>query len=206
MQLTLSKKEKKLKPPQPKYVLNLANYDKKKVNVPLSIGITLLVILAIAAFAKFAVFDRFAALDKAQAQAASLQAQIDSNYRQIQELSGVTEEYAHYTYSGMSADELALVSRVDIMDMISRLVVPYATVNSWSLQGNTLTMSINNTTLARINQIVASVNAEPIVNYSFMQTAATENGKEILPGSEVSAQLTVYLQIPTDTGEGEVTE
>ena len=197
MQLSL-KKETKIKPPQPKYVLNLANFDKKEINPVKLIILLVLVVLVVAAFAKFAVFDRFIALEKATSKAAALQAQLDENYAKIQELQGVTEEYAHYTYSGMTSDELALVSREDVMDMINRLIVPYASLNSWSLQGNTLTMTIYNTTLSRVNQIVASINAEPMVNYSFVQTAATNSSRDAELSDEVTAQLTVYLQIPAE--------
>lgn len=198
MQLTL-KKEKELKPLPPKYVLNLANYDKKKVSLPVFILTAVIIIVAVAAFAKFAVFDRFAALDKAQAEASSLKSQIDRNYAQIRELSGITEEYAHYTYSGMTADELALVSRVDVMEMISRVILPYASVNSWTLKGNTLNMTVYNTTLNLVNSVVASINAEPIVNYCYVQTAATGSSQAL--AEEVTAQLTVYLQIPQETQE-----
>ena len=198
MQLTL-KKETKIKPPQPKYVLNLANFDKKQMNPVRFILLLILVIAAVVAFAKFAVIDRFVALERATSEAASLQAQIDENYARIQELQGVSDEYAHYTFSGMTADELGLVSRVEVMDMINRLIVPYANLNSWTLQGNTLTMTVNNTSLGRVNQIIAMINAEPIVNYSFVQTAATENSEDMT--SDVTAQITVYLQIPEEQEE-----
>ncbi len=195
MQLTL-KKEKPLKPLEPKHILNLANYDKKKLSLPKFILILVLILAAVVLFAKFLVIDRFVELDRTQAEASALQSQINANYAQIRELSGVTEEYAHYTYSGMTADELALVSRVDVMDMIGRVILPYASVSSWTLQGNTLVMSVYNTTLNRLNQIVSVVNQEPIVNYSFMQSAATVNSRDEILSSEVAAQLTVYLQIP----------
>ena len=191
MQLSL-KKPGKAKAVQPKYVLNLAEYDKKKMGTLRFLILLVIILLVVVAFAKFAVIDRFAALDQARAEADSLKQQIDANYAKIQELQGVTEEYAHYTFSGMDADELSLVSRVDVMDMINRLIIPYASVSSWNLQGNTLNMTIARTTLARVNRIVASINAESIVNYSYVQTAATENSDD----SEVTAQLTVYLQIP----------
>ena len=196
MQLTLKKQDKPLKPIPPKKVFNLAEFDKKKVSIPVVIAIFIVVLVVIFAFAKFAVIDRFAELDRAQAEAASLQAKIDANYAKISELQGITDEYAHYTYPGMTPDELALVSRVDVMDLISRDVLPYASLSNWTLQGNTLNMTIYNTTLASVNQIVAYINTESIVNYSFVQTAATDNYAEVLPGSEVTAQITIYLQIP----------
>lgn len=205
MQLTL-KKQDKIKPLQPKKVLNLADFDKQQISIPLFIGVLILIFAAVLAFAKFAVIDRFAELDRAEGEAAALQRQIDSNYERIRELQGITDEYAHYTFSGMTADELSLVSRVDAMEMINRLILPYASVSNWSLQGNTLNMTIYNTTLASVNQIVSAINADPIVNYSFVQTAATNNSAELLPGSEVTAQLTVYLQIPPTEESEEVTQ
>lgn len=199
MQLTLKKKSKD-KPLQPKYILNLADYNKKPLNMTRFILLLILIVIAAVAFGKFAVLDRFVALDQARSEAASLQAQIDANYAQLQEMEGVTEEYAHYTFSGMTEDELSLVSRVDVMSMIDRLVLPYASVSTWTLQGNTLNMTIYNTSLNRVNSIVASINQEPIVNYSFVQTAATDSSSEYR-GADVSAQITVYLQIPEDKKE-----
>lgn len=190
------KKPTKVKAPRPKYYLNLAGYNKKEGSLLKFIIIVAVIVIAVVVLAKFLVFDRFAELERAQAEAASLQAQIDANYAEIQKLDGLSDEYAHYTYSGMTEDEMALVSRTDVLDLISRLVVPYATIASWSLQGNTLTMTINDTTLNKANQIVAQMGSEPIVNYAFVQTAATDGSQEILPGSVVSAQLTAYLQVP----------
>lgn len=196
MKLTLKKtpKAKPIKPIKPKHVFNLANYNKKPTNYPALIIGLVIVLAAAFAIGKFAVVDRFAALDKANAEAAALQAQIDSNYAQIESMDGVTEVYAHYTYSGMTADELALVSRSDVMNMISSVVLPNADVTSWTLQGNTLTMRIDNTTLANVNQIVALMETQDIVNYSFVQTAASTTNKDT--SEYVSAQITVYLQMP----------
>lgn len=202
---SLKNRPTKIKAPRPKYYLNLAGYNKKQVN-PVKFGIIVAIVaILIILFAKFLVFDRFAELQRAESEAASLKSQIDANYAKIKELDGLSDEYAHYTFSGMSEDEMALVSRVDVMEMINRLIVPHATVSSWSLQGNTLSLTVNDTTLSMANHMVANMGAEPIVNYSFVQTAATDGSQELTPGSVVTAQITAYLQVPEGTGE-EVTK
>ena len=198
MQLNLSlKKSGKQKKLEPKYIFNLAQFEGESMGTPKVAIIAIVIIAIVVLVGKFGVLDRFNALHQKEQEAADLQQRVEDLHAQINELQGITDEYAHYTMDGMEEEELSLVNRVDVMGMISRLVVPYATVDSWKLQGNTLVLGISNTVLSRVNRIVQELNMEEMVNYCFVQTAATEN----TAATDLKAQITAYLQNPEPAEE-----
>lgn len=201
MQLSLKKagKQKRL---EPKYIFNLAQFEKESMGAPKLAIVLVLIVAAIVLIGKFGVLDRFNALHQKETEASDLQQKVDEVHAEIAELQGVTDEYAHYTTDGMEEEELSLVNRVDVMNLINRLVLPHASVGSWSLQGNTLVLTITNTTLSWVNRIVQEFNMEEMVNYCFVQTAATE----ATAAKDLTAQLTAYLQDPEAAAAQEAAE
>ena len=200
MQLNLSlKKGGKQKRLEPKYIFNLAQFEGESMGSPKMIILVVVIVAIVVLVGKFGVLDRFNALHQKEAEAQDLQQKVEDVHAQIAELQGVTDEYAHYTMDGMEEEELILVNRVDVMGMISRLVLPHATVDSWKLTGNTLVLTISNTLLSRANQIVQAFNTEEMVNFCFMQTAATEN----TAATDLTAQITAYLQNPEQAAAAE---
>ena len=117
----------------------------------------------------------------------------------------LAEEYAHYTYSGMTEEELNRVNRVDAIALINRIVLPKAVVNSWTIQGNEMSLIIGDNTLQNINLIVQALEKDELVDFCIVTNAATEETlrSSSLSGStteRVTAKITVYL----NSGMGEV--
>lgn len=83
-----------------------------------------LILLAALLFSKFAVADRLAAVTEAARETEVVKAQLDAGYQKIEEFGDMTEEYAHVTYSGMTAEELGRADRIEVLDLMQRVILP----------------------------------------------------------------------------------
>lgn len=205
MALTATKKKSKALPKgrlPSKRTINLATVGEKPLNMAVTIPAIVLIILAAALVSKVAVVDRLVKVSRAQAEVAVLQAQLDAGYEAVTGYGDLAEEYAHYTLSGMTEEELQTVDRVALIDMLQRVVLSRAEVGSWNVVGNQLELPITGATLQEINMIVQQLEAEPLVDFCTVSTAATadQNKKQdvISENTVVTAQVIVYLNPVTE--------
>ena len=173
--------------------INLATVGETSIDLKLAIPAIILIVIAAVAFSKFAVVDRMLAASDAEHEVSRLQALVDDGYEEINSYGDLTETYAHYTYSGMTDEELSLTDRIAVMEIIERDVMSEAEVTGWSISGNVVTLPITGITLQHINLIIQKLEEEDMVNYCTVSTAATQE-KEDGDGTEiVTAQVTIYL-------------
>lgn len=198
-------KAKKTKVPRSrlpvKRSINLAQVDVKRINWWVAVPMILLILAAAAAFGKFAVADRFAAVSEARAEVKELRAQLDAGYAAIDTYGDLNERYAHYTYSGMTREELERVDRVSVMDLLRRGVLSSMWLDSWSVSGNVLTLSVSGKTLQEINLMMQKLLAEDMVDYCTVSTAQSsgESSAETEEDSDiVNAVVIVYLKNATE--------
>lgn len=176
--------------------INLAGVGEKPIDLRIAIPATILIVVAAALLSKFAVVDRLVAVAEAEHEVAVLQREVDDGYAKIRSFGELTDRYAHYTYSDMTREEVERVDRLKAIEMMRRVVLPKATVDSWAIVENTLTMTITSSTLQEINGIREELNDEPIVTFVNISTAATGNlsYRDYYDENDiVTAQLTVYL-------------
>ena len=101
--------------------INLALTDEKPVNLKIGIPALILILLAAFAFGKFAVADRLVAVSRAEGQVSALQSELNMAYDKLNSFGELTELYAHYTYSGMTQDEVSRADRGSAIALIRRL-------------------------------------------------------------------------------------
>lgn len=180
-----------------KRTINLATQGEKKMNVGLAIPSVVLIIVIAAVFSKFLVIDRFAEVTAAQKVVYDLQTRLDQGYAELADFDDLSELYAHYTYSGFTAEELNRTDRVDILNLIRNMVLPYAEVNSWSVTGNQLTINMTGESLQQINLIVQQLEQQDLVNFCTVNTANTDDNTRGNQSSEefsiVKARVLCYL-------------
>lgn len=185
--------------------LNLAAVDRKKINWLVALPAVLVILALAAAFSKFAVWDRIVAVDEARAGAETARVQLEAAHARLNDYGDVADEYAHYTYSGMTEEELSRCSRTEIIDLLRRVVIPRATVNTWVVQGNVMTLNVTGSSLQSINMMGAALEKEEMVDFCTVSTAETD-GSGLLSGGDaeaggVLANLIVYLaDVTTEEG------
>ena len=190
-----------------KRTINLAQIGVERINPKLAAGGIILIVLLAVLFSKLFVVDRLAAMVRANGEVLQLQTELQSEYSKIAGFGGLEEEYAHYTYAGMTQEELSLVDRAMIINMIQQETENSDQEISWSVTGNILTLTVAGRDLQEINQMARRLEGYDLVNTCSVTTATKEDAQrarssaEVYGDNVVRANITVYLQNETE-GEG----
>lgn len=160
-----------------KRTLNLMIREKKSFRASVWIPCILVVLILAAVFAKFAVYDRYvrlnAAEDELEAKKAELAAAVDS----YADYDDVQAQYNRYTYTGF---DRTIADRLDVMDILERLVFPVSDVTRLSMSGKTVNMTLVGMTLSEVSELVTQLEAEPLVDGVTVSTAGY-NEKDAVP-------------------------
>ena len=189
-----------------KSTINFAQVGVKRFRWGVALPSLALVLVVAVLFGKFMVFDRLAAVTAAENEAAAVQAQIDASEANIEKYGKLNDVYAHYTYSGMTEEELNRVDRMQVLDLLERVVFPRTPAEQWQLNGNRLTLTIEGLTLQEINLTAQALLEDDLVSYCEVNTATTDPDSsrfamEHLDPDKVSASIVVYLANPEVTQE-----
>lgn len=176
--------------------INFANINEKPINwIEAAIWIVLIIIAA-ALFGKFLVADRFAKVSELNEIAMQYQAEIYAYQEKIASYGDITDEYSHYTYSGMTDEELDRTDRVAIIELIKGRIQPYITVNNWNVVGNTVNVAVVAKDLQEINDVVINLEQDELVQFSTVTTAQTQYsaGNQYISSYDlVTGNITIYL-------------
>ena len=177
--------------------INLAAVGQKKVNYKIAIPAFILLVAAVVLFSKFLVIDRLAEVAAAQNKVNELQSRLDVGYNELAGVEDLNDKYAHYTYSGFTEEELTRTSRVEVLRLIRRVVLPKVSLNAWSISSNELNLDVTANTLQEINMLAQALQEDSLVNYCTVNNANTNeqrtvNGEDI--DETVSARVLVYLE------------
>ena len=186
-----------------KRYINLAAIGEKRTDYKLVAIAGAVAFLVLAIAVKFGVYDLLSKMNKAEREAADVRHQVNMTTAEIESYGDLNDLYAHYTYSGMTDEELSRVDRIEVIELIERIVFPQAKVSSWSLSRNQLTLAIKGQSLEEINKIGKQLEQEDIVDYCTVTTASTgartaynwltDTTTYVGEENTVTANLTVYL-------------
>ena len=184
-----------------KRTINLAPIGVKKINAKLILAELVLVALIGALFGKFFVVDRYASMLRASAEVSTLRTQLAEEYDKVASYGYLEDEYAHYNYSGMTEEELSLVDRAAIIRLVQEETRTSKGLDSWSLSGNLLTLTVSGRDLQEINQMAKQLENFDLVEACTVVAATKEDVQDPVPVTEtvrpenyVRANILVYLQ------------
>jgi len=98
--------------------INLMLVEEGKISAAKAIPAILAIIVLAGLFGKFLVADRLASMSKATGKVSRLQDQLDDTMDALENYDNVEDTYAHYTYDGMTRQELNLVDRTLVLDLV----------------------------------------------------------------------------------------
>ena len=171
--------------------INFAEIGKKKTNYLGAVPIIIVVLIIGALVAKFGIMDRLEEVTKAEAATAELQAQLNQAYSKVESFGSLTNTYAQYTFRGMTNEEVTMADRVEILDLIDRVIVGRCNVDSWELSGNELVVNVtvdNANDLRQLNLITNELKKDTMV-----QTASLTNSKSSKKASTEEGQEEQYV-------------
>lgn len=182
-----------------KRTINLIGIGQTTIEMKMAVPGIIIIILAALLFSKFAVVNRLIAVSEANSRVSLIQEQLDLGYAKIESYGDMTEAYAHYTYSGMTPEELGRADRMEVLQLLEEIVLPRVDIDFWSISGNQMTLSITGSALQQINLIVQRLEVEELVDYCTVTTAATKDNTQMIGSdTDVTAQITIYLKDATE--------
>jgi len=177
-----------------KMTINLALKDERQIKPQIAIPAIILICLLAAVFGKFAVADRLVSANRAAGEANKMKADLDAAYERLSFYSDVEDKYAHYTYSGMTTEELERVDRVEVMKLVEKALQKGYTLKSWTVSENVMTLNMKGESLKALNQLSQELEQEPIVDQCVIKTADRNEKNEVR--TDVEAAYTIYLRSP----------
>lgn len=184
--------------------INLALAGQKKKHYFVAIPAIGAIVAAAGFLGKVAVADRLVEMSVQQSLASDLQKQVDDVTDYIAGFGDLQQTYAHYTYQGLSVDELSYINRPKVLKLMKEVIFPKVTVSSWSLSGNQLTLPVTGENLSDINALVQQLEDEKLVDYCNVMTAVTDGNQETERAADkVTGQIVVYLADSTEDEESE---
>ena len=165
--------------------INLVLVDEKKIKLGIAIPAILLIIFLAGVFSKYMVYDKLMEMSQAEGEVAHLRNQYDSLMSATEEMTGVEDTYAHYTIAGMTSDELSMVDRVKVLELVESVLPSSKYAKNWNVSGNILTIEVTESTLSQQNDLAKKIEESPIVDSCIIITA-NKNEKTVTQASSVS--------------------
>lgn len=206
----------KIKPSYPtKDKINFAEIDVTPMKIEVVAPAIVVIIIVACLLSKFLVVDRLIAYNKQAAEVASMESELQAAYDKIDSYSDMEEKYAHYTYSGMTPDEMALQDRVAVVELINKYILTKAEVGAWTITGNEVNIPITGVSFQEVGAIAAELEKDDMVDHCEVVAAMTNDNGNVYNSSSSSitvvngvggatAQVTIYLNdVGKETTESE---
>ena len=178
-----------------KTYINLAVRDKRELNLRSVLPKALLLVVAVALFCKFGIFDFYDRVGARQAELASQQRVLNDLELQLADYDEVKAEYDMYESTRIVSAE-GTVSVRDATDLVDRYISPTADVTTLDIRNNTVSLSLANVTLEKAGRIVSTLYEQPIVDNVTVSTAATEKDAS---NKDVIATMVITLKVAEES-------
>ena len=167
--------------------INMAVVGQKKTRLSTALLAVILILVVAAAISKFAVMDRLEQVDQAESRVRSLRSELSAANAKLDSFGELQEKYAHYTLADFTSEELKRVERSDVVDLIERIVLPEAQLDSWVVKQNQLTLNVTMDTLQDTNLLAQKLNEDDMVEFSTVKNAVTNELEKEEPASQAAA-------------------
>lgn len=170
--------------------INLAISDRDTGENKLPIIFFVIFIIVLMVFVKFMVIDKLSEAYQAQKEYQQMESLIGQLKEGNADYDEVKAEYSHYGNGYLNEDEKVEQDRLEIINLISKKVLPKANIGSLQISANVATLTIDNTRLSVVSEVVAVLEDSGIVDYVNVTTAGTQGEKS----SAVSATMLIHFK------------
>lgn len=178
---------KKIKAVANKRTMNFA-YHESSIN-PKKMCIVLAIILVVGGvFAKFAILDQLAKKTAAYVELAVVQDELALINARMAKYNELKAEYDRYSNGRMDEEEVATVTRTDVLNIVEKVVMPNALVQEISITGNMLELVMHEITLEESSVLVTELEKEDLIVDALVSYATSEFG------DEAEIHMTIYMR------------
>ena len=172
-----------------KTYMNLAVADRKSVELKKTVPFAVILVVLVALFLKFGVFDFVTGVQAKQAELANRQQTLSQLESQLAGYDGVLAEYSSYV-SARLGDDGTTVPTLDALALVDTIVRPVASVSSLNYDSNQLTLMLANASLSSLGDLLNRLYEQPIVSNVSVSNATTTQSNT----GDVLTAMTITLQ------------
>ena len=154
------------------FVHHQSSFNLKKV-----LPIVLVVLIVVAAFAKFGILDPLAKKTAALNELSQKQEQLAAINTKLAGYTELEKEYGRYSYGWMNETEINLVSRMDVLNLIEKRIATKAIIDDIAVNNNVLTLNIHGITLEQASAMVKSLEESELVTSASVYNAVAEDAE-----------------------------
>ena len=163
--------QRKVKFPTKK-TLNLMIKEKTLASPTRLIPILLLIVVGALAFSKFAVADRLEKVNKEEAELATMKNQLELILNAFSDYDQVADQYSRYSYENF---DRTIPDRIDVLEMLEEWFMPVCRIQSLSINGRDLTMTIADINMDTITYLTGVLTYEEPMVESITPTSYVDN-------------------------------
>ena len=172
----MASKKKNVQIPS-KRTMNFVHHQ-SGINIKKLLPVLLVVIIAAAVFAKFGILDQLNKKTAAYNELNMKQSQLDAINIKLAGYDELEQEYGRYSYGWMNDTEVNMVSRMDVLALVEKKIVPAAVVDNLAVNNNVLTLNIHGITLEQASAMVKSLEQSSLVESATVYNAVAEDAEE----------------------------
>lgn len=166
-------------------------FRQDRTSAPATAALYILFALAVLlVLGKVAIYDPWAETTALEEQAAALEAQNAAQIEQLKDYNQVLQDYLRVL---PTQQEEALVDRMEILNLIDRVVRPAAQITKLSIEEDKVLLTFSGVTLSRAAELVTQLEQADFVATTSVDTATS--------GQEEGNQATVTVFFTVTTGE-----
>lgn len=166
-------------------------FRQDRTSAPATAALYILFALAVLlVLGKVAIYDPWAETTALEEQAAALEAQNAAQIEQLKDYNQVLQDYLRVL---PTQQEEALVDRMEILNLIDRVVRPAAQITKLSIEEDKVLLTFSGVTLSRAAELVTQLEQADFVASTSVDTATS--------GQEEGNQATVTVFFTVTTGE-----
>ena len=160
-----------------KKTINLVRYETEKSNLK-DILVILLIVVGLIAFGKFAVYDQLVALNEAQREYGIVQEQLTALRQANTGYAEVKAQYDELTDWYMTADEKAIINKVEVLEMLEEDLMPYVEITRVQVSGTTVTVTTGETDLATVSNFLIKLQTDERNSTATVTTTSAASSAE----------------------------
>lgn len=157
-----------------KAYINLVTVEQQRGSRATYAALFVIGLALIGLFAKFAVVDPLAASLASNQSVATAQAQLDALKEQNADYAELNKQYARYVVTGLSEEEMNLVDRDTVLDLLEQKVLSVGHLSSLKVTENKATVTCLGVDLTKVSHLVQDLEGDNRVAHVTVSTAQGE--------------------------------
>jgi len=183
-----------------KTTMNLAIREVNEADRKSNIAIVVIVALAVILLGKFGFWDVYSEWQTANDRKNAAQQEVEDAQMLLLTYQQTADRYSHYFNAFLTDEELALLDRIELLDMLQTELYKDAKMLSLSVHDDEVVTQFSGVTLQQAGILQAQLLQHPMVKDAFYTIAQTDKNENVAgENKEVIITMTLKVQQPVES-------